>query len=85
MMDRNAGGQLRGASPSRARRVGTRPTLDRPARGAYDYNVPLHPKGGENMHNIIDFCLAVFGSVLGRLIWEWLEGVLHDADNEQRH
>lgn len=37
------------------------------------------------MHNIIDFCLAVFSSVLGRLIWEWLEGVLHDADNEQRH
>lgn len=59
--------------------------LDRPARRAYDNNVPLHPKGGENMHTIIDFCLAVFSSVLGRLVWEWLESVLHDVDNEQRH
>lgn len=67
------------------RKSGRGPTLDRPARGAYDNNVPLHPKGGENMHTIIDFCLAVFSSVLGRLVWEWLEGVLHDVDNEQRH
>lgn len=35
------------------------------------------------MCDFINFCLAIASGVLGRLIWEWLEGVLHDVDNNQ--
>ena len=35
------------------------------------------------MFDFINFCLSIAVNVLGRLIGDWLEGVLHDADNDQ--